>query len=162
MHTNTAEKTFSNYTSTQAQAYAKGRSAYPAELYYTLMKYHGGTGGSFDGVLDIGCGPGNATRDVALSFQHATGADPGVEMVNSARTLGGKTAGSNSIRYLVSRAEDCASLPELPAGGFDMITAAAAVRTIYNDLRQQLEIINLLTRRTGSIWEAFGKWPKSS
>lgn len=29
-------------------------------------------------LLDVGCGPGNATRDVALSFDEAIGVDPGV------------------------------------------------------------------------------------
>ncbi|KAJ5777223.1 S-adenosyl-L-methionine-dependent methyltransferase [Penicillium odoratum] len=83
-------------------------------------------------LADVGCGPGNATKPLALSFDYAIGLDPGVEMINTARELVGKTAIDQTITYCVSGAESIANsirenLPIVEEnGGVNMITAAMA------------------------------------
>lgn len=76
----------------------------------------------------FGCGPGNATRDLALSFKAAVGVDPGSEMIRAAQGLGGLTMTDQPISYHVASAENCASAPGTE-DGVDLLTAAMAVRT---------------------------------
>ena len=59
----------------QAQVYVTHRLSYEPAIYDTVLKYHSETGGKFGLLLDVGCGSGNATRDVALSFDQAIGVD---------------------------------------------------------------------------------------
>ncbi|PWY77003.1 hypothetical protein BO70DRAFT_388390 [Aspergillus heteromorphus CBS 117.55] len=112
-----SDPTFRNYTSTQAQKYAEARTSYPKELYDIVLRHHEQTGGTFHTLLDVGCGPGNATRDLARSFQRVVGIDAGQEMIQTARGLGGNTAAEASISYHVLGAEECDSVPGLEGGG---------------------------------------------
>ena len=121
-----SDPTFRSYSSLQAKHYSESRLSYASELYTKVLRYHAETGGSFDTVLDVGCGPGNATRDLALSFNNAVGIDPGVEMIESARQLGGVTLKEQPIRFQVAAAEACASVKEV-ANGVDILVAAMAV-----------------------------------
>ena len=120
------DPTFRQYSTDQVQKYAQSRGAYPGELYDAVMKFHTETGGQFDTVLDLGCGPGNATRDLARYFDHAYGADPGDEMIGQAQSLGGKTRAGIDVEYRVSAAEDIGEAQGLMPGSVDMITAAMA------------------------------------
>jgi hypothetical protein len=72
------DPTFRSYSADQAKAYATHRLSYKPAIYDTVLNFHSSTGGNFGLLLDVGCGPGNATRDVALSFDEAIGVDPGV------------------------------------------------------------------------------------
>jgi trans-aconitate methyltransferase len=63
-----SEKTFTSFTSAQATAYASGRPAYSPALYDVVFSHHAATGGQFGTLLDVGCGPGNATRDCMQPF----------------------------------------------------------------------------------------------
>lgn len=128
MTTTTAkDPTFRSYSATNAQAYARERGAYPRELYDFIFSRHEQTGGQFGQLLDVGCGPGNAGRDLALSFDRATGCDPGEEMIATARKLGGKTKTGEEVQWRVSAAEECAAGSGLGEGSVDLLTAAMAV-----------------------------------
>ena len=123
------ERTFRQYNPDQAKAYAAGRSSYHDNLYKTIFDHHGSTGGAFKTLMDVGCGPGNATRPLAKRFETAHGVDPSPEMINTAKRLGGETASGKPIEFLVGRAEDMAGLKwDMPVEGkVDLLTAGMAV-----------------------------------
>jgi SAM-dependent methyltransferase len=126
-----SDPTFRSYKPDQAQKYAGGRPGYPPVLYEHIFAEHAASGGGFGFVLDVGCGPGTATRDLALTFEHVVGVDPGEEMINVARERGGETTKGEKIRYEVCEAERIASAPGIPIGEVDMITVATAVRWAF-------------------------------
>jgi SAM-dependent methyltransferase len=122
-----SDPTFRSYKPAQAQQYAAGRPAYPPVLYQHIYAEHAASGGGFGIVVDVGCGPGIATRDLALTFEHAVGIDPGEEMIKTARERGGETKKGEKIRYEVCEAERIASAPGMPLGEVDLIAVATAV-----------------------------------
>lgn len=122
-----SDPTFRSYKPGQAQKYAASRPSYPPALYEHIFAEHAAHGGGFGFVVDVGCGPGRATQDLALKFDHAVGVDPGQEMINVARERGGETKQGEKIRFEVCEAEHLASVPGLPLGGVDLLTASAAV-----------------------------------
>lgn len=121
------DSTFRSYSAEQAKLYAAHRLSYAAALYDVVLKHHSETGGQFGLLLDVGCGPGNATRDVALSFDRATGVDPGAAMIETARELGGKTKSAEAISFELSPAEELSSVKGLEANSVDLLTSATAV-----------------------------------
>ena len=123
------DPTFRSYSSSQAALYASARLSYPSALYNTLLSYHASTSGAFDTVLDVGCGSGNAIRDLAQSFEVAIGVDPGQEMIEAARRLGGSTAVDNPIAYYVAGAEQLETVEQLGEASVDLMIAAMAVRS---------------------------------
>lgn len=114
------DPTFIGYNAQQASEYAKWRSGYPPQLIEYILYHHQKTGGQCHSVLDIGCGPGNSTRDLAPHFDYATGVDPSPEMTNAARKIGGD-AKDAPIEYKTSDAEACEGIPP---NSVDLITAA--------------------------------------
>jgi ubiquinone/menaquinone biosynthesis C-methylase UbiE len=128
---NARDPTFRSYTSSQAKLYASQRLSYPEALYRTVLDHHVATGGHLDSVVDVGCGPGNATRDVARSFKRALGVDPGEAMIAAAREHGGVTREGEEIRYVVGAAEELAGVEGVEAGAVDLVTAAMAVGLLY-------------------------------
>ncbi|KAF7892988.1 uncharacterized protein EAF02_000526 [Botrytis sinoallii] len=122
-----SDPTFRNYTSQQAAKYAAHRLSYPSKLYETVIAHHGKTGGQFNLVLDLGCGPGNATRDIAGYFEEAIGCDAGEAMIGAARKLGGKTKSGKEIVWVVGSGEEFTGLEEVREGTVDLITVAMAV-----------------------------------
>lgn len=123
------DPTFRHYKSHQAEEYAGIRPAYPAVLYEHIFTEHARGGGQFTQVLDVGCGPGKATQDLALAFDHALGLDPSLEMVKVAQQAGYKTRSGNGVRFEVGEAESLLDAAGVREGEVDMITAATAVRT---------------------------------
>lgn len=121
------DPTFQAYSTEQARIYAAHRLSYPEALYNKVLEHHKSTGGHFNLLFDVGCGPGNATRDVALSFDQAIGADPGDAMIGAARGLGGKTKSGADIRYEVCPAEEISKIEGLELGSVDLLTSAMAV-----------------------------------
>ena len=122
------DPTFRNYTPCQASTYAKERGTYPATLYSTILNYHTSNQSPCNLVLDVGCGPGNATRQIAAYFDSAIGVDPGLQVIETARGLNGTTKGGQRIRYEVCAAEEISSVVGVEAGSVDLITSAMAVR----------------------------------
>ncbi|KAJ9144279.1 methyltransferase domain-containing protein [Pleurostoma richardsiae] len=122
------EKTFRSYTSEQGAAYAQNRRGYHPNLYKLVVNHHTSTGGQLDTILDVGCGPGIATRALAPHFAHAIGLDPSEGMIVTARSLGGQTSGGEPIRFEVSSAEELGSQLDPPVhdSSVDLIVAATA------------------------------------
>ena len=127
------DPTFSNYSHNQAQEYANARLSYSAQLYNTILNFHTKTHGQMHVLADIGCGPGNATRDLATFFNHAVGLDPSTEMIDIALRSDGLTRSARPLAYAVSTADNIVHgiTEALPAskeyGGVDLLTAAMAV-----------------------------------
>lgn len=121
------EKTFRAYTTAEGKNYAAGRPPYPPALYDIIFKHHAATGGSFNLLLDVGCGPGNCTRFLAPTFENVIGVDASPGMIESARELGGTSKSGEVIRFEVSSAEGYSGIEGLEKGSVDMITVAAAV-----------------------------------
>jgi SAM-dependent methyltransferase len=125
--TTSKNPTFRSYSAEQAKAYATHRLSYEPAIYDKVLEYHSETSGQFGLLLDVGCGPGNATRDVALSFDQAIGVDPGDAMIDTARELGGKTKSGSEIQYEISPAEEISRVRGLEEGSVDMLMATMAV-----------------------------------
>jgi len=137
--TTPADPTFRRYTAAQASSYLSGRPGYPDALIETILTHHLSTGGQLTTLLDVGCGPGTATRSFAPHFTRVFGVDPSVAMIDAARarysTTGTGTAAADdvvpatSIHFAISTAEDLpgAELASaLPPGSVDLLTAATA------------------------------------
>jgi trans-aconitate 3-methyltransferase len=107
--TKAPEKTFRNYDATQAQTYAQYRSPYPQQLISTIIDYHVNSSpdpeAALTTIVDVGCGPGSATRVIGSYFDNAIGFDAGQSMIDTAKQLGGKTKTGKDIQYGLSTAE---------------------------------------------------------
>jgi len=107
------EATFRNYDAAAAKRYAQYRSGWPASFIENLISQHTSSGGQCGLLLDIGCGPGNSTRDLAPHFQTALGVDPAPSMVEVACGIPSSTACGEPVRYEVGKAEELSALPAL-------------------------------------------------
>ncbi|WXC56155.1 hypothetical protein SNK03_002091 [Fusarium graminearum] len=90
---------FRNYSSQQASNYAEGRLGYSEALIEFVLKQHNSSGGRNGVLLDVGCGPGPATRMLAPHFDVAYGADPGLSMIEKAQQMGGISKAGAQIEY---------------------------------------------------------------
>lgn len=92
------------------------RTDYPAALYDRLLDLSSRRGS----LLDLGCGPGQVTRRLALHFQQVTAVDPSAAMLRLARSLPGGEA--HNIGWINATAEDAAFEPHI-----DLVVAAASI-----------------------------------
>lgn len=122
-----ADPTYRQYSVGQAATYAQHRPSPPPAFVKLILDYHSGTGGQTDVLLDVGCGPGMATRSLSPHFDVAIGSDAGDAMIQVATELGGQTAKGGSIRWVVCPAEEINNIPGIEKGSVDLITAAYAV-----------------------------------
>jgi SAM-dependent methyltransferase len=100
-----------------AGLYRQARRGYPAALFDDLAE-RAGLGPDCQ-VLEVGCGTGQATVDLAARAHSVLAIDPGAQLIAEARA---QTQGVPNIDYTVSRFEDLA-----PAkAGFDLVTSAQA------------------------------------
>jgi SAM-dependent methyltransferase len=99
---------------------------YSPEVYQYIINHHKATGGQMETLIDIGCGPGLATRPLAPHFTQAYGLDPSEGMIAKARSL--TTESDSNIRFEVSTAEELGSnlSPRVKDASVDLITAANA------------------------------------
>ncbi|KAK9370771.1 S-adenosyl-L-methionine-dependent methyltransferase [Lipomyces kononenkoae] len=120
------EETFRAYTQTQGKTYATGRPGYSPELFKIIIDHHTSTGGQLDTVVDVGCGTGQATRDLAPYFANAIGLDPSEGMIGTARASA--ESATSPIRFEVSAAEALGTdlEPPIADGSVDLLTAATA------------------------------------
>jgi SAM-dependent methyltransferase len=99
-----------------AAYYARGRPPYSRALATTLAAEVGLDGSGR--LLDVGCGPGILTIELAGCFAQALGLDPDAEMLaEGARRA--VQAGIDNIRWVQALAED---LPKLDLGRFRLVT----------------------------------------
>jgi SAM-dependent methyltransferase len=99
-----------------ARYYAPGRPPYSRELVSTLTDEVGLDGSGR--LLDVGCGPGILTVELASSFDEAIGLDPDADMLREGARRAGE-AGVDNIRWVQALAED---IPELELGTFKLVT----------------------------------------
>ena len=116
------DTTFRNYTPAQVKKYGERRGGYALALINEVIASHARNGGSFGCLVYVGCGPGNATRDLALHFDRAVGIDPSLEMITLAERSGGRSI-SHPIQFLHDDAESCRDIPDKSV---DLINSATA------------------------------------
>ena len=119
----TPESTFRSYGKDESKRYAQLRLAYHPSVYESIVAQHTANGGKLDSLLDVGCGPGLATRDLAAYFNHATGIDPGESMIEVAQSMDMKTSTSEPVAFKLTSAEEMAGIED---NSVDVITAANA------------------------------------
>lgn len=99
-----------------APYYARGRPPYSRELVATLTAEVGLNGAGR--LLDVGCGPGILTVELAPSFEEAIGLDPDSAMLaEGARRA--REAGIDNIRWVEAVAE---AIPALDLGSCRLVT----------------------------------------
>jgi SAM-dependent methyltransferase len=99
-----------------APYYAPGRPPYSRELVATLTDEVGLDGSGR--LLDVGCGPGILTVELAPSFDEAIGLDPDTDMLAEGGRRA-RRAGIDNIDWVQALAED---IPELDLGTFRLVT----------------------------------------
>lgn len=122
----TTEDIFRAYTAAQGQNYSIVRPGYSPELFKIIINHHTSTGGQLHTVVDVGCGPGQATKDLAPFFKNTIGLDPSEGMIDTARASA-KSA-NLPIRFEVSSAEALGIDLEPPISdcSVDLVTVATA------------------------------------
>ena len=159
--TQTKDPTFRNYSSKNADEYAKYRKDYPPAFIKAVLDAHiANDVGKLGAVVDVGCGPGTATRQLATHFEHAFGLDPGASMIDAASNLGGETKSGEAVKFAVTSAEEIdLKLKELGVqeGTVDLVTAATAAH--WFELPKFYTAAGKMLRPGGSIalW-AGGSW----
>ena len=159
IQTHPEERTFRQFTPTQAKDYATNRGGYQDRFLQVILDHHESTGGAFGTLLDVGCGPGKtSTRPLAKRFDNACGVDTSPEMINTAKLLSaesqhGETASGKKIQFLVGSSEDLSDLIDASYSKVDLLTAGTAVRPT----RSSVIIFLLISyRHIGSTWQASG------
>jgi SAM-dependent methyltransferase len=99
-----------------AAYYTRGRPPYSRLLAATLAAELGLDGAGR--LLDVGCGPGALTVDLAGAFGDVIGLDPDAEMLAEGARRAAE-AGIGHIRWVQARAED---IPALSLGVFRLVT----------------------------------------
>ena len=127
MSTTHTDTIFRSYSAEQANNYAKSRPTYPAELFQFIFERHASGGGSFHRLVDVGCGPGQATRDMLFKFDEVIGVDPGEQMIEKARQSGGTTKAGKPVRYECFPAEEMDKIAGLEEGSVDVLIGAQSV-----------------------------------
>jgi SAM-dependent methyltransferase len=105
-----------------ARDYERFRLGYPAELTDGLARLSGTTR-----LLDLACGTGQLTFALHGHFAETWAVDQEPDMIEVVRE---KAAGIDSIRAVVSSAEDLAA----PAGSFDLVVIGNAFHRLHRDV----------------------------
>jgi SAM-dependent methyltransferase len=99
-----------------APYYARGRPPYSSSLVSTLERELGLDGAGR--LLDVGCGPGILTIELAGTFVEAVGLDPDADMLGEGARRAAE-AGVENVRWVQALAEE---IPELELGPFRLVT----------------------------------------
>jgi len=108
-----------------AEAYDARRSGYPAEIVDAVVELAGLRAGS--SVLEVGCGTGKLTVELATRGLRIDAVDPGENLVAVARR---RLARSERVRFHVGRFEDV----ELPPASFELVVSASAFHWVDPNL----------------------------
>lgn len=120
------EKTFRNYTASDAAKYLAYRGTYPPALINLVLDLHTSTGGQTTQLLDVGCGPGIATGQLASHFHHVAGVDAGESMIEAAQAQASTCLSSmgEPASFKVCNSEDIDK--HFEPESVDLITVATA------------------------------------
>ena len=129
-----------------ADLYGEARPGYPAILYDDLWALAGLRTNAK--VLEVGCGAGQATGDLAVRAGRVVAIDPGPRLVEQARAR----VDAANVEYRIARFEDF----EAPAGAFDLVASAQAWHWVDPEIgfRKAAE-----TLRRGGALAVFGHVP---
>lgn len=119
------DPTFRNYKAEQARNYAAHRDAYPEQLIKIIIEAHTSSGGGTSSLLDVGCGPGTATQQLAPYFDNVLAVDPSQGMVETARETPMHNKSGGAVRVEMCSAEEIDKFAE--PNSVDLITVATAV-----------------------------------
>ena len=129
-------------SSFSAASYAAFRPTYPQALYNTVLAYHRGPKRV---CLDLGCGTGIVTRELASRFDRIVGTDPSPGMIKQAKGQA-KDANLTNVEFYEGSAE---STPSLSDGEVDMVVAGQAAHWFdYARLWPEME---RLVRNGGTV-----------
>jgi SAM-dependent methyltransferase len=103
-----------------AELYGAVRPGYPAALFDDLTDLAGLNRRCR--VLEVGCGAGQATGDLAARAASVTALDPGARLIDQARRRTARIESAAAIDYIVCRFEDYEPRP----GDFDLVASAQA------------------------------------
>lgn len=154
-------------TDFDAKAYFNNRPSYPDSLYDLIDQYHRG---SRKLAVDVGCGPGVATFQLAArlnSFDKIIGTDVSNTMVERARSRKNDNSGKyTQVSFEVSSAESFSflSTSQIDNKSLDMITAVECAHWFDFDKFQRAAAANLRKGGTFAIWgysdAFFPEYPK--
>ena len=139
-----------------AASYAVFRPSYPTSLYNAVLAYHRGRKQL---CLDLGCGTGIVSREMASRFDRVIGSDPSTGMIKQARS---QTTLSN-VEFREGSAE---SSPFLENDSVDCIVAGQAAH--WFDYKKLWPELQRLLRKGGTValWgykdPVFVDYPKAS
>jgi trans-aconitate 3-methyltransferase len=122
--------------------YASVRPTYPLQLYDLVFNYHNNHAETqWNIAIDLGCGTGQVTRELAPRFERVIAVDPSTKMLEQAREALGKEF--KNVEFVQATAETLLEkAPELEEQ-VDMITGAQAAHwfqypKVYTSLKRLL------------------------
>jgi SAM-dependent methyltransferase len=110
-----------------AEYYLRYRLPYPNALFEDLLARLGAV--EAGRMLDLGCGPGRIALDLAARFSEVWAIDFEPEMIEVGRAEAARRGVSN-VRWIVGASETA----DMPAGGFDLVTAGEAFHRFHQRL----------------------------
>lgn len=106
-------------------------SSYPTPLYHQLLSSIVLPTDSRTVLVDVGCGTGQVTKDLAHLFDDAMGVDPSAAMIGEAgkqaQELGSKTKNGGDLRFEVAGAEEFDQADGIKEGTVDVVVSGMAV-----------------------------------
>jgi SAM-dependent methyltransferase len=126
-----------------AAYYARGRPPYARTLAATLASEVGLDGAGR--LLDVGCGPGVLTVELAGLFEQAIGLDPDAEMLAEGARRAAE-AGIANIEWIHARGED---IPALDLGSFRLVTFGQSFH--WMDREQVAEAVYQILEPGGAL-----------
>jgi ubiquinone/menaquinone biosynthesis C-methylase UbiE len=126
-----------------ARYYARGRPPYSRALVSALTAELGLDGSGR--LLDVGCGPGTLTIELAASFEEAIGLDPDADMLSEAMQRAADL-GIQNVRWVRALAEE---IPYLDLGEFRLVTFGQSFQ--WTDREHVAEAVYELLEPEGAI-----------
>lgn len=102
-------------------------------------------------LLDLGCGPGKATHDLAPFFDAAVGIDHSKEMINVAKSMD-YMAKDTPIHFEVATEKDFDTVPGVEPGSVDLVTVAMAAHWFDMDIFWPKAASTLKPGGTVALW----------
>ncbi len=123
----TRDPTFQKFSAKEGKAYNASRGIqYPPKVFEEILRYHSGDTSL---GIDLGCGPGNVTRDLTKYFDKVIGLDSSQGMIDAAKSFVPEEL-RTKLSFGVCRAEKLDQEAGLTEASVDVITCAVAVSTI--------------------------------